>query len=316
VSNNPFFEVLTGGIRGVANTLRTLFAVVVIAALAGCYASEEKPEAPAGPGPLLYEIANADGTVEGWMLGTIHLLPDDVNWRTAQIDDVVKKADFLVVEIADLDDTNAIGKLFVELGTTPGQPDIVARVPSEDRPALLNLIKRTGLSPNDFSSIETWAAALLLAQGNAVGSADNGVDKAILADFAGRDIREFEGAFAQLAIFDTLAEEDQRVLLTSTVEDPAKVRKEAQDLLDAWLNGDDTTIDKLTTTGAMADPELRSALLVDRNNDWVRKLVPMLRTSDKPLVAVGAAHLVGKDGLPALLEARGYTVRRLGATAK
>jgi uncharacterized protein YbaP (TraB family) len=151
----------------------------------------------------------------------------------------------------------------------------------------------------------------MLAQGDAVGSAENGVDRAMLKDFAGRPIIEFEGASAQLAIFDRLAEEDQRVLLTSTIADPERARADAKELLKAWLTGDEAAIEDLTNTGAMEDTDVRNALLVNRNDAWIRKLVPILRKPQKPLIAVGAAHLVGPDGLPALLEQRGFTVKRL-----
>lgn len=304
-----------GSIRETIVSLRVLLTATLLAVLAGCSPSaEEEPDSATNP--LLYEIASANGEVEGWMLGTIHLLPDGVAWRTGQIDAIIDDADLLVVEIADLEDRAAISRLFVELGTTHGLPDISQRVAPSQRAALLSLIERTGLSPGDFSAIETWAAALMLAQGNAIGKAENGVDCAVLKDFSGREIRELEGAASQLTIFDRLAEEDQRVLLAETVSDPELAKEEAQALLDAWLTGDVAAIETLTTTGAMADREVRNALLVDRNALWIDRLVPILRSADKPLVAVGAAHLVGKDGLPAMLNERGYTVRRLYALPK
>lgn len=304
-----------GSIRETIVSLRVLLTATLLAVLAGCSPlAEEEPDSATNP--LLYEIASANGEVEGWMLGTIHLLPDGVAWRTGQIDAIIDDADLLVVEIADLEDRAAISRLFVELGTTHGLPDISQRVAPSQRAALLSLIERTGLSPGDFSAIETWAAALMLAQGNAIGKAENGVDRAVLNDFSGREIRELEGAASQLTIFDRLAEEDQRVLLAETVSDPELAKEEAQALLDAWLTGDVAAIETLTTTGAMADREVRNALLVDRNALWIDRLVPILRSADKPLVAVGAAHLVGKDGLPAMLNERGYTVRRLYALPK
>lgn len=318
MSSNAVSNRIFDSVREVIKSLRTLLGVLLLAALTGCFAADDEPnhEPEPGTGPLLYEIVSADGATEGWMLGTIHLLPDGVAWRTEAIDEVVDQADLLMVEIADLEDRNAIAKLFVELGTTHGLPDITQRVPRSERTALLDLIKRSGLTPDAFSAIETWAAALMLAQGNAIGSAENGVDKAILNDFRGRDVREFEGAALQLSIFDRLAEEDQRALLSATIAEPETAREDAQKLLTAWLTGDADTIEELTETGAMEDPEVRDALLVDRNTLWIRKLIPVLRTPDKPLIAVGAAHLVGPDGLPALLEARGYTVRRLSSAPK
>lgn len=296
------------------NSLRAFVGVAMLALLAGCFAAEEEPEQDTSP--LLYEITGPEGEVEGWMLGTIHLLPDGVAWRTPAIDRVVADADVLVVEIANLEDGEAISRLFVELGTTHGMPELLDRVPPSERAALEKLVERAGLSPGDFGAIETWAAALMLAQGDAIGSAENGVDRVILEDFDDREIREFEGATSQLSIFDRLSEEDQRVLLSATIVDREEARQEAQDLLDAWLKGDEKTIETLTTTGAMEDEDIRNALLVDRNTAWIGKLAPMLRAPEKPLVAVGAAHLVGPDGLPAMLEKRGYTVRRLPAGAQ
>jgi hypothetical protein len=293
-----------------ATTLQALSAVLLIGVLAGCFAPAEEPEPDTSP--LFYEITAPDGEVEGWMLGTIHLLPDDVVWQTDRIEKVVDEADLLMVEIADLGNTREIGQIFVELGTTRGMPAITQRVKPSERPALLDQIERAGFSPSDFSAIETWAAALMLAQGNAIGEAENGVDRVIMSEFSDREIVEFEGALAQLTIFDRLAEVDQRVLLSNTIIEPGDAEKEAEQLVRAWLTGDVDAIEKLTTTGAMEDREVRNALLVDRNTAWMNKLTRLLRTPEKPLVAVGAAHLVGPDGLPALLEKRGYTVRRLG----
>jgi uncharacterized protein YbaP (TraB family) len=43
----------------------------------------------------------------------------------------------------------------------------------------------------------------------------------------------------------------------------------------------------------------------------VTKLTGLLIRGARPFVAVGLAHLVGHDGLPAMLSAQGYTVTRL-----
>ncbi len=259
--------------------------------------------------PLLYEVTSQDGAQQTWLFGTIHALPDGVDWRTPVLQEAIGSADYLVVEIAELDNQRAMVDTFMALSRTPDQPDIGTRVETEERPRLFDLIERAGYTPHDFASVETWAAALMLAQANSTGDPANGVDRALLKDFQGREIREFEGAALQLGIFDQLPEKEQRDLLAGVLEesaadDPAKLRK-------AWLTGDEDTLTDATTKGIMADPELRDAILTGRNDAWMVQLDEMLSDPAKPFVAVGAAHIVGPEGLAAQLEARGYTVTRI-----
>jgi uncharacterized protein YbaP (TraB family) len=52
-------------------------------------------------------------------------------------------------------------------------------------------------------------------------------------------------------------------------------------------------------------------LLVDRNQAWVARISGEMAKGRTVFVAVGAAHTVGPDGLAALLEAKGFTVKRV-----
>lgn len=261
--------------------------------------------------PLIYEISNTNGEVEGWMLGTIHALPQSVDWRTPPIDSAISKADYLLVEIADLENTDNLTRLFAELGTSADLPSIELRVPSDQRAALKATIDREGLSSAKLKKTETWAAALMLASGDPESDPRYGVDRIVIRDFADRDVVELEGARAQLSVFDRLAEEEQRILLRSAVKSAGDDAEDPAELRDAWIAGDIATLEKATITGMMTDPELRDALLVQRNKDWIEKLEPLLAGPERPLIAVGAAHLVGDDGLAAMLEDQGYKIRLL-----
>ena len=290
------------------NTIMLLAASMMLAA---CDIGSEPKEDGPPPAPLMYQISNKDGAVEGWMFGTIHALPDNTQWRTEILEGANTEADFLIVEIAELDDNRAISRVYTQLAARPGLPPLNERVEEAKRARLDMLIARSNFTPRDFQSVETWAAALMLAQLARTGKAENGVDRAFLEDFKGRPIREFEGASAQLTIFDQLPEQDQRDLLSGVMDDIAKAETDPGSLREAWIVGDEQALIEATQTGIMADPELREALLVERNRDWAEQLKPILAKEDLPMIAVGAGHLVGPDGLPAMLREQGFVVERV-----
>ncbi len=280
-------------------------------ALAGCSEAPFGGEPQPDPNPPLYEITNASGEIEGWMLGTIHALPDGLRWRTDAIESVIERADFAIVEVANLDDSTAIAATFAQLATTPRQPALSERVNSDLKAPLYELVAKSDYAEYDFSSTETWAAALMLARTQSTGDPANGVDRAIINDFSDRGVTELEGALGQLRIFDGLAEDDQRVLLEGVVIEASDPDSNPAQLRNAWLTGEETFLEEATRTGIMEDPEIHAALIVSRNSDWSDRLERTLKAAPRPLIAVGAGHLVGDDSLNVMLEKRGYTVRRI-----
>lgn len=288
-----------------------LVAAVLLLALGGCKQDPRTAADDDAPAPLMWEIRDQSGEIRGWLFGTIHALPDGARWRTPLLERAVEQADLLAVEIATLDDRDGMAQIFTRLATSPDLPDIGLRVPEGSRPELFGLIEHADYKPADFSRIETWAAALILAQAGDNGDAANGADLALLRDFAGRKVHEFEGAESQLGIFDSLPETEQRDLLVAVLEEVGANEADPERLRRAWLKGDARTLETAASTGLMEDPELREALLVARNRDWIGQLDAILASGERPLIAVGTAHLLGPDGLPALLARRGYTAQRI-----
>jgi hypothetical protein len=292
--------------------LAAIIAPILVMILAGCSDAPGRAAADSPPpSPLFYEIASADGTVEGWMLGTIHALPEGTRWQTPAIGDAIKDADLLVVELR-LGDAATRRQVLLDLATTPGLPPLPERVPPDLRPQLAALLERGEMASEDFTSQETWALAIILAGIDAPGAASNGVDRAMIDHFAGRPVHELEGLRGQLSIFDRLPESAQAAMLAAVVRASEAVRRDPERLQRAWIAGDAATIEAATREGFLADPVLQEALLNGRNRDWMVQLLPMLKERPRPLIAVGAAHLVGPEGLAALLEAQGYRLRRLG----
>lgn len=295
--------------------MRPAFLTVALAlALSGCGGTPEEgsPVARIAGFPALFEVTDSAGKVEGWLFGTIHTLPDGVQWRSDGFNAVVQQADLLVVEVNNVSDDAALGALFRALAyDEPAGPSIGERLDPSLRPDYTNLLEQEGASGSQFDAMESWAAALGIAQLVQHGESENGVDRLLLGEFASREVIELEGAREQLSVFDDLPEKEQRDLLGAVIREAALPQGERDSLAANWKSGNLEQLEKVTRQGMLADPELRQALLVDRNRDWATKIENLLSTEARPLVAVGAGHLLGPDGLPSLLEASGYKVRRI-----
>ena len=84
------------------------------------------------------------------------------------------------------------------------------------------------------------------------------------------------------------------------------------DMRAAWRDGDsDSLIAQLIELMETDYPDMYQALLVERNNRWIPVILKYFSTDDIEFVLVGAAHLVGKDGLLETLESAGYSIEQL-----
>ena len=82
-------------------------------------------------------------------------------------------------------------------------------------------------------------------------------------------------------------------------------------LIGAWRNGDTDYLERNMLAEMQKQRELYRTIVVDRNKDWVRQITRYLGKKDDYLVIVGALHLIGDDGVPAMLRRRGHDVVQL-----
>lgn len=286
--------------------LRLFAGLLAALALAACSAESEPAQDWPAPSPALWHVTGADGA-EGWLFGTVHALPEGAAWETPLVDQALGKAGVLVVEVADLGDSDAAQAAFAHRAHSPALPPLTERFAADQRDTVAALIAASGRSESDFAEIETWAAALLLAGGERLGDPALGVDRALLT--RGMAVQGLEGFTAQYDVFDRLPQAEQADLLLAVAEEVAAADPAGS--LSAWLTGDVASLERRAFAGMMGDAELRAALLDDRNAAWIAPIAALLDGERKPFVAVGAVHMLGDSGLPALLAARGYTVTRI-----
>ena len=90
-----------------------------------------------------------------------------------------------------------------------------------------------------------------------------------------------------------------------TLDAVPEVTTQIDALVDAWGKGDQATLDKLMNEGMESYPGLYDALLTNRNANWVKWIKARMEKPGTVFMAVGAAHLVGKDSVQAQLAKQG-----------
>jgi len=99
--------------------------------------------------------------------------------------------------------------------------------------------------------------------------------------------------------------------ILESIEELKQIEVMLGELLAVWRKGDEAKMEELYIKDLKLYPKLYQTLIVDRNNKWVRNIEGYLNGSGNTMVVVGAAHLVGADGLVNLLRKRGYKVIKL-----
>ena len=283
---------------------RLLLGVALALGLAACQAepAHDWPD----PSPALWRVTAPDGQ-QGWLFGTVHALPDGAEWQTALSEEALGQAGLLVVEIAALGQDQAGAEAFASLSQSPGLPPLLERVGAQDRALVAGLLEASGQDESTFAEVETWAAAIMLSGSERLGDPENGVDRALLD--RGLPVEGLETHASQFALFDGLSAQDQADLLVAVAREAAQGN--AEQALEEWLTGDLPALERRAFSGMMADDGLREALLDGRNRRWAARIADLVAAGRRPFVGVGAAHMLGQGGLPALLAARGFRVERI-----
>jgi len=291
--------------------LRRVVAALGLSLLVGTVPAEAR--APQAARPALWEVKDPDTTV--YLFGTIHLLPEKVQWRTPKFDQAVASSQQLMVEtIIDEKNPTKLMSAMASLGMANGLPPLLARVPPAKRPALQAALKKNGMPPQALDRMKTWAAAFIL-----LGSKfrelglGGGVEGVLKGDFSaqGKPIGELETNLEQLSFFDKLPEAAQRQLLEGSIEDNKAMTAEFGGMLQAWTRGDVQGIARTFDRDLSESPAMQQALIRQRNANWSKWIEQRMAEPGAVMIAVGAGHLAGKDSVLEMLKKDGYKVRRL-----
>lgn len=252
-----------------------------------------------------------------YLLGSVHLLRESDHPLPAIIDDAYADAEALVMEL-DMDDLDAglVQTLTNRLGMIQGDrtlKDLMGEARYAEAAAAAEALD---IPLDMMAKAEPWYAAVTVEQLVLMRIGFNpfyGVELYMTrqAERDGKPIEGLETIEDQLGFLDGLSPEAQNDLLIQTLEEGAGISLLMDDMIDAWRTGDVAYLEDAILAEMARYPEIYDAIVVERNRRWVDAITALLDDEDDYLVIVGALHLIGDDGVPAMLEERGIATGQM-----
>ncbi len=253
------------------------------------------------------------------LLGSIHYLRAADYPLAAAVTRAYAQADVLLMELDldDLDPAETQGAV-AEQAMDPAGRTLRDLLGGEDYRRSRESAALLGIELDDLQQFEPWYVAVLITQirlGQLGFDPMMGMESRLLAD-AQRDAKPIHGletVTEQLAALDTLPPEAQRDFLRTTLDEAAAIESEMDGLVAAWKAGDTQRLQTEMLSSLQGQPALYEQLIVARNRRFAARIATLRNDDRDYLVVVGTLHLVGDDGIPALLESEGIASRRLAA---
>jgi uncharacterized protein YbaP (TraB family) len=272
------------------------------------------PTVFAGPGiGFLWQV---QGEKPLYLLGSIHLAEPGLYPLDPALQRAFEASDVLVVE-ADV--TGPAGeraaRLFMERGMLPAGESLEQRLPAKT----LERLKSRGVDLGTLGFMRPWALALVL-QSNELArlgyDPDLGVDVHFLrlAHARGMKVEELEGLEAQYDLFADMDPPEEEAFLVQTLDELDAVGSIGKEIIGAWRSGDAQALERVIFSELGDDPlakRIHERIFLERNRTMAAKIERYLKNGRAAFVIVGAGHVVGEQGLVALLKQKGYLLTKV-----
>lgn len=262
------------------------------------------------------------------IIGTMHL--DDPRWPpiVERLKPVVEQAELLMVEMTDEEQQRMQQELarnpeFMFITDGPTLPD---RMEADDWDRLSQAMRERGMPPFMVAKTQPWFLSLLLgipacamAQGEA---AQNGLDKRLIAIAEASDVPRagLEGYEMLISLLADLPVEEQLDMLLASLPMAEQADDQFATVAAQYFDEDSAGAWGMAQVIARRSPDMTDAeiatvmqdlqdrLLDRRNTAWMDEILG--RTESRIVIAVGALHLMGENGVLNYLRQAGYTLER------
>ncbi len=265
---------------------------------------------------FLWEVRSKTATA--YLFGSVHLAQPDIYPLPKTVEDSFDKSAILAVEDdpGQAGDPNLQQQMLVA-AMYPGNGTLRQHLSPKTWELAAHEMEKLGLPIEQFAKFKPWFLAMtieILEFGRLGYDPANGLDVHFADQARGKKrVVELESFDFQMKLLAGFSDREQEIFLLYTLKDVDSLEKGIGELMRAWRTGDAKGMDAIVTKTLRDAPETRpiyEKLVYDRNRKMAAKVEQLLRSQETAFVVVGAAHLVGSEGVVALLRQRGYAVEQ------
>jgi uncharacterized protein YbaP (TraB family) len=250
-----------------------------------------------------------------YLQGSVHFLKPDIYPLHPRIEQAFELSDVVVFEI-DMgpEQKLAAASLAMRKGLLTDGRTLKDVLTAETYKLAADTALEVGMPMSVVGSMEPWLFGMTLSvmRLQQLGyDPEKGLDTYFYdrAVNAGKKTMALETVEAQLGFLDELT--DQDALLRQMLQDFAVADEQMDEIMVAWKTGDAEALNEVLVKSMREFPTVYDRLLVKRNQAWLPELEKLLASEHTTMVLVGAAHLVGPDGLLRALARKGYAIEQL-----
>ncbi|HUP93355.1 MAG TPA: TraB/GumN family protein [Burkholderiales bacterium] len=263
--------------------------------------------------PALWKIAGPKSNV--YLFGSFHLLPPDVNWKTAAVESALNEASVVVFEtdLVAAQRPQTMQALIANYGVLPPGETLASVLPADTYAAFERSASELLLPPAPLAPFRPWLAALLLSVQFVVSQGldpSKGVDQQVMAwaQTHGKTLAALESNETQIRVFADLTRAQEIELMAVTLRQIREMPQRLGELLTAYRSGDVAALERTLNQGINEFPVLRQRMINDRHDRWLPQIERMIADGRTHMIVVGAAHLAGPDSVVAMLRRKGFRV--------
>ena len=252
----------------------------------------------------------AGGRGAAWLCGVLHFghegmypLPEPLERAFAEADEIFFETDMDVIS------GYGFSRRLHELGTYGGQGCLREELSCEVWECVVEVARGLGYSEATVDNCRPWYCASMLTSSalqKAGFSSRLGIDGQLFmrASSEGRRIMAFETPDEQLELLSSLGADDPDGLVSGAMAEIREMERFSGGLYRLWRVGDWDGLEALIRTGMRGGEEEQTRILLERNRKWTERLLAELAGGANVLAVIGAAHVIGENGICRMLSDR------------